>query len=130
MTAVVALAALLLAGLAALRAVRGPARSVEAPDADRPRGRWPWLWAGWAVVAFGGFWVLEGPALLNDTGGDTLTEQIQWLGGYAPVLLVVVVVGVAAWFVDHFVGSTSRIWRMFEWRRRRTGRKPGGRLSP
>jgi hypothetical protein len=83
---------------------------------DTPRGRWPWLWAVWFVVAFGGFWLLEGPALVNDTGGDTLTEQIQWLGGWAPWALVAIVIGFAAWLVQHFVGRDSRIWSY--WRER------------
>ena len=91
----------------------------EAPDADRPRGRWPWLWALWAVLALGSFFALEVPALVNDAGGDTLTEQVQWLGGYSPWALVAIVVSFAVWLVNHFVAPDSRIWHYRRWRRSR-----------
>lgn len=75
---------------------------------DRPRGKYPVLWIVWAVIAVGGFFAIEIPALSNDSGGDTLTEHIQFLGGYSPWALVGIVVGFAAWLVDHFVGPKDR----------------------
>jgi drug/metabolite transporter (DMT)-like permease len=80
-------------------------------DQDRPRGRWPKLWAAWVVLALGSFLAIELPALFNHSGGDTLTEQVQYLGGFAPLALVGLVVGFALWLVDHFVGPTSRVWK-------------------
>jgi hypothetical protein len=68
------------------------------------------------VLALGSFFALEVPALVNDSGGDTLTEQVQWLGGFAPAALVALVLGFAAWSTHHFVGPTSRIWRYWRWR--------------
>jgi hypothetical protein len=78
---------------------------------DKPRGKYPKLWVIWVVLAVGSFFAIETPALLNDSGGDTLTEQIQFLGGFFPPLLVVIVVGFAGWQVSHFVGRDSRIWK-------------------
>jgi len=89
----------------------------DASDSDHPRGRWPRLWAVWVVLALGSFFALEVPALVNDSGGDTLTEQIQWLGGYAPWAFTAGVVGFAVWLLDHFVAPDSRIWQYRRWRR-------------
>jgi len=85
------------------------------------------MWALWAVLALGSFFALEVPALVNDSGGDTLTEQVQWLGGYAPWLFVAFVLGFCGWLLDHFVAPDSRIWSWRRWRRsRRDVREDGG----
>ena len=80
----------------------------------KPRGPWPWIWL--SLLAF--FGIAEGIALFNDKGGDTLTEQVQYVGGFQPWLLVIACVAFAAWLIDHFVGRDSRIWKWREWRNR------------
>ena len=89
---------------------------------DRPRGRWPKVWLVWVTLAVGSFFAIEIPALVNDSGGDTLTEQVQYLGGFWPAGLAVFVIGFAAWLVDHFVGPDSRVWEWGRMLRRKGGR--------
>jgi len=137
---------------------------------DKPRGRYPWLWIvygilfvlGWAiaafiggpvawvvflVAAFMGFWLIEGPALANRHGGDTLTEQLQylfgvtnlaWLAvvtwaivtvftfvqvtdlvefGFPPRLTQVAWILASAWTFKHFLWSDSRLWKWAAHRR-------------
>lgn len=137
---------------------------------DKPRGLWPWLWltygllflAGWAAAsiiggpiawaaflggAFFGFWLVEGPALANRSGGDTLTEHLQYIFGASglPWLAVVtwaivtallylqvgdlVAYGIperaaqtawiafTAWTFKHFLWRDSRLWQWAAHRR-------------
>jgi len=89
---------------------------------DRPRGRWPRLWAGWALLVVVSFFAIEVPALVNDSGGDTLTEQVQFVGGTAgPWWLVLAFLLLFAWLTKHFLWRDSRIWK---WAALRRGRGP------
>ena len=85
--------------------------AVDSVEKDKPTGRWPWVWAVWAFLAVGTFFAIEIPALMNNTGGDTLTEQVQFLGGKAPIVFLIVLLGFVVWLVDHFAGKVSRVWK-------------------
>ena len=83
------------------------------PVADAPRQGYTIAWLLWISFAVLSFAVIEGIALVNDTGGDTLTEHIQWIAGKSPVWAGVVGVGIAAfsaWFLSHLFGRDSRVW--------------------
>lgn len=73
----------------------------------KPRGIWPWLWGAWILL----FLVLEGIAIKDPEGGDTLTEQISYLGGFSPYMFAAAFLIFVAWLVTHFIGRDSRIWR-------------------
>ena len=78
---------------------------------DKPRGRWPKVWLLWGVLVVGSFFAIEIPALVNDDGGDTLTEQLQYVGGTAgPWWFVTALLLAVSWLLLHFVGPDSRIW--------------------
>lgn len=72
-------------------------------------GAWTWLWFGWGVY----FLVVEGLALFNRTGGDTLSEHVwAWLGyrerRVGPPtgterLRRYLTLGFLAWLVVHFM---------------------------
>jgi hypothetical protein len=136
----------------------------------KPRGKYPWLWlvygvlfaAGWAIAAtiggpvawvtflgaaFAGFWLIEGPALVNRSGGDTLTEHLQYIFGVTNLAWLAVVtwgivsvftllqitdlievgfprrithfawVAFSAWTFKHFLWSDSRLWKWVAHRR-------------
>ncbi len=83
---------------------------------SKPRGAWPWLWGLWIAA----FFAIEGYALATGEGGDTLTEQLQYVGGAGPWLFSAGVVLFASWLVVHFAGPDSRIW---EWARKRREHK-------
>ena len=85
----------------------------------KPRGVWPWLWAAWFLL----FFAIEIPALRNDQGGDTLTEQVQFLGGWSPWLFVAGFLIFLGWLTSHFIGRNSRIWR---WGPERNKENPDG----
>jgi hypothetical protein len=61
---------------------------------------WTKLWITWAVLAIGGFFVIEMPAVFNDETGDTLTEHIVEYVPYEP--LVAVFGGLVLWLAVHF----------------------------
>ena len=91
-------------------------------EADRPRGRWPRLWRWWALLVGVSFFAIEMPALLNDTGGDTLTEQIQYVGGTGGPWLLVAAFGLLfGWLAKHFLWRDSRIWKWAALRRQQRG---------
>jgi len=86
---------------------------------DKPRGKYPNLWIGWLIVVIGGFFLIEIPALANDSGGDTFTEQVQYLAGYgwwAVVLIGGALVALFTWLMPHFFGLDSRVWKWMKWR--------------
>ena len=88
---------------------------------DRPRGRWPRVWQVWAAATIVSFAIIEGFALVNDKGGDTLTEQLQYVGGTgAPWAFVAAIVIFCIWLIKHFVGPDSRVWKYAKLRRRKT----------
>jgi hypothetical protein len=69
------------------------------------------------------FFAIEGWALANDSGGDTLTENVQyvfgvagWGWGLAGLLLL------ATWLTYHFFGPHSRLWKWVEYWKNRKGR--------
>ena len=78
----------------------------------KPRSIWPWLWGAWFLL----FCILEGVAVKDERGGDTLTEQVSWIGGWAPVLFLAAFLIFVAWLANHFIGKKSRIWF---WRKER-----------
>jgi len=81
---------------------------------DRPRGGWPYLWLGW----IGLFFVIEGFALFNDKGGDTLTENFQYVVGTAGWGWGLAAFGLLfAWLLPHFFGPDSRVWKYDKLRR-------------
>ena len=90
----------------------------DRPDGrDRPRGRWPRLWAAWGALVVASFFAIEVPALVNDSGGDTLTENLQNVFDVAgPGWGVAALALASAWLGHHFFGPESRIWR---WRHER-----------
>lgn len=84
---------------------------------DNPRQGWTIAWLCWLLVTVIGFAVIEGIAVFNDHGGDTLTEHIQWIAGQSPVWTGVVGLGIAAffaWFMSHLFGRDSRVWSYLE----------------
>lgn len=78
----------------------------------KPRGFWPWFWGALLAVGLIGELIAVG----DPRGGDTLTEQVQYIGGFFPVAFVIGVVGLLVWLGIHFLGRNSRIWR---WREER-----------
>jgi len=83
---------------------------------DKPKGKWPWLWAIWAFLVIGSFFAIEIPALVNSTGGDTLTEQIEYGGGKIGAwLFLALFIGFIIWLIDHFIGLDSRLWKWREY---------------
>ena len=61
---------------------------------------WTRLWITWVLVAIGGFFAIETPAVLNDEPGDTLTEHVvAWVPGEP---LVAVFGGLVVWLAVHF----------------------------
>jgi len=87
---------------------------------DKPRGKYPYLWVGWLVCVVVGFFVIEIPALVNKSGGDTLTEHVQYVAGTgwaATVLIGGGLVALFVWLMPHFFGRDSRVWKWMKWRR-------------
>lgn len=85
----------------------------RSPEGDTPRRGWTIAWVAWFVVVLGGFFAIEIPALRNDSGGDTLTEHVQYVAGLSPVWTVVIGAGLASfaiWFGPHLFGRDSRVW--------------------
>lgn len=73
-----------------------------------------WLWAVWALVTVGGFGTLEGIALANKRGYDTLTATTRRLLGIYPVkplrrvtipVFASVLIVFIGWFVPHIVAG-------------------------
>ena len=61
---------------------------------------WTRLWITWVLVAIGGFFAIEIPAVLNSEAGDTLTEHVvQYVPGEP---LVAVFGGLVVWLSVHF----------------------------
>lgn len=86
---------------------------------DAPRGKYPFLWIGWLVLLVGGFFAIEIPALANSSGGDTLTEQVQYIAGYGWYATAMIGGGLIAlftWLMPHFFGRDSRVWKWMKWR--------------
>jgi len=93
---------------------------------DKPRGKYPWLWLGWLILLVGGFFAIEVPALVNSTGGDTFTEQVQYVAGYSWFALAMVSGGLVAlftWLIPHFFGPSSRVWLWIKLRREQKNAK-------
>ena len=93
----------------------------EAED-DKPRKKWTTAWVVWLTLAIGGFLAIEVPALVNDSGGDTLTENIQYVAGQSPAWTVVIAGGVVAffaWFLKHLFDKDSRVWGYLRERKNR-----------
>ena len=72
-----------------------------------------WLWVVWLAAVAVSFGAIEGVAIHNRRGGDTLTENLRrWLGISPPrpgrrvaaELFAAAVLGFAAWLVQHIVG--------------------------
>jgi len=63
--------------------------------------KWTKLWILWAVLAVGGFFAIEMPAVLNDEPDDTLTEHVV---EYVPAEAVFFPVfgALAIWMLYHF----------------------------
>ena len=61
---------------------------------------WQRLWITWLLVAVGGFFAIEIPAVLNSEGGDTLTENVVAHVPGEP--LVAVFGGLVVWLSVHF----------------------------
>lgn len=81
--------------------------------ADNPRRMWTVAWLFWLLLTVAIFAVIEGLALINDHGGDTLTEHIQFVAGQSPVWAGAIGLGVAAffaWLLSHLFGRDSRVW--------------------
>jgi hypothetical protein len=97
------------------------AKKPDVPEGDRPRQRWTVAWVVWLVVAAGGFFTIEVPALINDSGGDTLTEHIQYAAGQSPAWTYLIgggIVAFFAWFMPHLFGKNSRVWGYLKSRRK------------
>jgi hypothetical protein len=89
------------------------ARHPDIPEGDRPRKHWTTAWVAWLVISAGGFFAIEVPALLNDSGGDTLTEHIQYAAGQSPLWTIGIGGGIVSffvWFIPHLFGKDSRVW--------------------
>jgi len=88
---------------------------------SKPRGKYPYLWITWLAIVVGGFFAIEIPALVNDSGGDTLTEHVQYVSGYGWWVVALIGGGLTAllaWLVLHFYGRDSRVWKWMDWRKR------------
>jgi len=72
--------------------------------------RWRWLWVAWLAI----FLVIEVPAIVNDTPGDTLSETV-WAVVRVPVVWWVLA-GFLVWLVVHLLGPQVRRW-LRTWRR-------------
>lgn len=107
------LSAAILAGLGFIVELSILAWSPPPPVGDHPRQGWTIAWLCWLILTLAAFAVIEGLALRNNHGGDTLTEHIQWIAGQSPVWTGIVGVGIAAffaWFLSHLFGRDSRVW--------------------
>jgi hypothetical protein len=65
---------------------------------------WTWAWIFWLVI----FFAIEIPAALNNTSGDTLTENIRsWFSikhkGRAWRIRRIALLSLLAWLVVHFL---------------------------
>lgn len=103
----------LLAGLGFAAELALVAFNPPPPVGDLPRQGWTISWLVWITVAVAAFAVIEGIALTNDHGGDTLTEHIQYIAGQSPIWTGTIGLGIAAffaWFLSHLFGRDSRIW--------------------
>lgn len=114
MTRWVLLIVALAAGLGFVAELAGMVANPPAPIGDVPRHGWTIAWLVWMSLTVAGFALIEGLALTNDDGGDTLTEHIQYIAGQSPVWTGVIGVGIAsffAWFLSHLFGRDSRVWK-------------------
>lgn len=85
-----------------------------------PRGKYPYLWIGWLILVVGGFFAIEIPAIINDEGGDTLTEHVQYVAGYGWWVVALIgggLIALVAWLLPHFFGPDSRVWKWMRWRK-------------
>jgi hypothetical protein len=103
----------LMAGASFVGRMAYMAKHAPVPEGDRPRKGWTVAWVVWLVAAILGFFAIEVPALLNDSGGDTLTEHIQFVAGQSPAWAIIVAGGIVsffAWFLKHLFDKDSRVW--------------------
>lgn len=104
----------LLGGAAFVGRMAFLAKKPPTPEGDKPRKGWTIAWVAWLAAAVVGFFAIEVPALVNDSGGDTLTEHIQYVAGESPVWTAIIAGGVVAffaWFLKHLFDKDSRVWK-------------------
>jgi len=116
----------LVAGVAFTAKLAALALNPPVAVGDIPEHGWTVAWLLWFVVVIGGFFAIEIPAVLNDHGGDTLTEHIEYIAGQSPVWVITVAGGILAfflWFASHLFSEDSRVWEYVR------GRVPGEPLD-